>query len=100
VIISNCGINLSGDKAAVLAESFRVLRPGGRLEMSDIIAEDHLAPAERVERGHQVGAIAGALSFAEYRDGLSRADFTAITITPTHEVGSGLHSAIVRAARP
>ena len=100
VIISNCVINLSGDKPAVLAESFRVLRPGGRLGVSDILAEDHLTPAERIERGRQVGAIAGALSFAEYRDGLARAGFTAISITPTHRVADGLHSAIVRAARP
>ena len=85
VVISNCVINLSGDKAAVLAESFRVLRPGGRLGVSDILAEDHLTPAERIERGRQVGAIAGALSFAEYRDGLARAGFTDITITPTHQ---------------
>jgi arsenite methyltransferase len=100
VIISNCVINLSGDKAAVLAESFRVLRSGGRLGVSDIVAEDHLTPAERIERGRQVGCIAGALSFAEYRDGLAQAGFTAITITPTHQVADGLHSAIVRAARP
>jgi len=100
VIISNCVINLSGDKPAVLAESFRVLRPGGRLGVSDILAEDHLTPADRIERGRQVGAIAGALSFAEYRDGLARAGFTAISITPTHQVADGLHSAIVRAARP
>jgi arsenite methyltransferase len=100
VIISNCVINLSGDKAAVLAESFRVLRPGGRLGVSDIVAEDHLTPAERIERGRQVGAIAGALSFCEYRHGLSLAGFTDITINPTHEVADGLHSAIVRAARP
>jgi arsenite methyltransferase len=100
VIISNCVINLSGDKPAVLAESFRVLRPGGRLGVSDILAEDHLTPTERIERGRQVGCIAGALSFAEYRDGLAQAGFTAITITPTHQVADGLHSAIVRAARP
>jgi arsenite methyltransferase len=100
VIISNCVINLSGDKAAVLAESFRVLRPGGRLGVSDILAEDHLTTAERIERGRQVGAIAGALSFADYRDGLAQAGFTAITITPTHLVADGLHSAVVRAVRP
>jgi arsenite methyltransferase len=100
VIISNCVINLSGDKAAVLAESFRVLRPGGRLGVSDILAEDHLTPGERIERGRAVGAIAGALSFAEYRDGLALAGFADITISPTHEIADGLHSAIVRAARP
>jgi arsenite methyltransferase len=100
VIISNCVINLSGDKPAVLAETFRVLRPGGRLGVSDLVAEDYLTPAERIERGRQVGAIAGALSFTEYRDGLARAGFTGISITPTHQVADGLHSAIVRAARP
>jgi arsenite methyltransferase len=100
VIISNCVINLSVDKAAVLAESFRVLRPGGRLGVSDLLAEDHLTSAERIERGREVGAIAGALSFAEYRDGLARAGFTDVTITPTHQVADGLHSAIVHASRP
>ena len=100
VIISNCVINLSGDKAAVLAESFRVLRPGGRIGVSDILAEDHLTPAARIENGRQLGAFVGALSFAEYRDGLAAAGFASITITPTHQVADGLHSAIVRAARP
>jgi SAM-dependent methyltransferase len=100
VIISNCVINLSTDRAAVFAESFRVLRPGGRLGISDILAEDHLTPDERLERGGQVGCIAGAPSFAEYRDGLTRAGFTAISITPTHQVAEGVHSAIIRAARP
>lgn len=100
VIISNCVINLSGDKAAVLAESFRVLRPGGRLGVSDILAEDRLSPAERIEQGREVGAIAGALSFTEYRDGLTRAGFSGIAITPTHQLADGLHSAIVRAIRP
>jgi arsenite methyltransferase len=99
VIISNCVINLSGDKDAVLAESFRVMRPGGRLGVSDLLAEDHLTHAERIERGREVGAIAGALSFTEYRDGLARAGFTGITITATHQVADGLHSAIVRATR-
>jgi arsenite methyltransferase len=100
VIISNCVINLSGDKAAVLAESFRVLRPGGRLGVSDILAEDRLTPAERIENGRELGAFVGAFSFAEYREGLTRAGFTDITITPSHQVADGLHSAIVRAGRP
>jgi arsenite methyltransferase len=99
VIISNCVINLSADRAAVFAESFRVLRPGGRLGVSDILAEDDLTPAQRAERGGQVGCIAGAPSFAEYRDGLAQAGFTDITITPTHQVGDGVHAAIIRAAR-
>ncbi len=100
VIISNCVINLSGDRPAVFAESFRVLRPGGRLGLSDILAEDHFTPAERIERGSQVGCIAGAPSFAEYRDGLARAGFTGVSITPTHQVADGVHAAIVRAAKP
>ncbi len=100
VIISNCVINLSGDKPAVFAESFRVLRPGGRLGVSDILAEDHLTPAERAERGGPVGCIAGALSFAEYQAGLAEAGFTAISISPTHQVAPGMHSAIIRAVKP
>jgi arsenite methyltransferase len=99
VIISNCVINLSGDKAAVFAESYRVLRPAGRLGVSDILAEDHLSHAERAERGGPAGCIAGVLSFREYRDGLARAGFTSITITPTHEVAGGMHSAIIRAVK-
>jgi arsenite methyltransferase len=100
VIISNCVINLSGDKQTVLAESFRVLRPGGRLGVSDILADDDLSEAERLDRGRQVGCLAGALSFAEYRDGLSQAGFTNVRITPTHQVADGLHSAIIQAAKP
>jgi arsenite methyltransferase len=99
VIISNCVINLSGDKAAVFAESFRVLRPGGRFGVSDVLAGDYLSGAERAERGSHVGCIAGALSFAEYREGLERASFTDISITATHQVTGGMHSAIVRAVR-
>jgi arsenite methyltransferase len=100
VVISNCVINLSTDRAAVFAESFRVLRRGGRLGISDILAEDYLTSAERAERGGQVGCIAGAPSFAEYRAGLAAAGFTAITITPTHQVAEGVHAAIISAGRP
>jgi hypothetical protein len=70
------------------------------LGISDILAEDHLTLAERAERGEGVGCIAGALSFREYRDGLARAGFTGITITPTHQVADGMHSAIIRAVKP
>jgi arsenite methyltransferase len=100
VIISNCVINLSTDRPAVFAESFRVLRPGGRLGVTDILAEDHLAAAQQLDRGGQAGCIAGAPSFTEYRHGLAAAGFTAITITPTHPVADGVHSAVIRAARP
>jgi arsenite methyltransferase len=100
VIISNCVINLSTDKPAVLAEAFRVLKPGGRLGISDVVAEDHLTPADRAERGDYVGCIAGALSFAEYRDGLIASGFTDVEITPTHQAADGMHSAIVRATKP
>jgi arsenite methyltransferase len=100
VIISNCVINLSTDRAAVFTESFRVLRPGGRLGITDILAEDQLTKGQRLERGTRAGCIAGAPSFAEYRDGLARAGFTGITITPARQAGDGLHSAIIRAVKP
>jgi len=100
VIISNCVINLSVDKPAVFAEMFRVLKPGGRLGISDVVAEDQLTAAERAERGEYTACIAGALSFAEYRAGLAAAGFTGIEITPTHEAAENMHSAIVRATKP
>jgi L-amino acid N-acyltransferase YncA/2-polyprenyl-3-methyl-5-hydroxy-6-metoxy-1,4-benzoquinol methylase len=99
VIISNCVINLSTDRAAVFAESFRVLRPGGRLGITDILAEDHLTPVQRRERGAKAGCIAGAPSVTEYRDGLARAGFTGITITAAQQAGDGVHSAIIRAVK-
>ncbi|MFI8946608.1 arsenite methyltransferase [Streptomyces sp. NPDC053750] len=100
VVISNCVINLSTDKPAVFAEMFRVLAPGGRIGISDVVAEDELTPAHRAERGDHVGCIAGALSFTEYRDGLSAAGFTGIELTPTRTVADGMHSAVVRAVKP
>ncbi|MFI6461836.1 arsenite methyltransferase [Streptomyces sp. NPDC050528] len=100
VVISNCVINLSVDKQAVFAETFRVLRPGGRLGVSDVVADDALTPGQRAERGDYVGCIAGALSFTEYREGLEAAGFTDVGITPTHPVADGMHSALVRATKP
>ncbi|MET8082216.1 arsenite methyltransferase [Streptomyces sp. NPDC005303] len=100
VVISNCVINLSVDKSAVFAETFRVLRPGGRIGVSDVVADDALTAEQRTERGDHVGCIAGALSFAEYRAGLAAAGFTGIEIVPTHQVADGMHSAIVRATKP
>lgn len=100
VVISNCVINLSTDKPTVFAETFRVLRPGGRLGVSDVVADDHLTPTDRAERGNHVGCIAGALSRSEYHNGLADAGFTDITITPTHQVVDGMNSAIIRATKP
>ncbi|ORV10399.1 arsenite methyltransferase [Mycobacterium celatum] len=100
VVISNCVINLSVDKPAVLAEMFRVLVPGGRIGISDVVAEGHLDSAERAERGSYVGCIAGALSRQEYLDGLTAAGFTDATVTFTHRVAHGMHAAIIRAAKP
>ncbi len=100
VVISNCVINLSVDKAAVISEIARVLKPGGRIGISDVVAEDRLAVEERAERGSYVGCIAGALSVSEYRDGLTQAGFTGVGITFTHAVADGMHAAIVHATRP
>ncbi len=100
VIISNCVVNLSADKPRVFAEMFRVLRPGGRLGVADVVADDALSPRERADRGSFVGCIAGALSFSEYRRGLERAGFADVEVEPTHEVADGMHGAIVRARKP
>ncbi|HUH08415.1 MAG TPA: arsenite methyltransferase [Egibacteraceae bacterium] len=100
VIISNCVINLSIDKPAVMAQMHRVLVPGGRIGISDVVAEDRLTPAERAQRGDYVGCIAGALSQSEYRRELNAAGFTDIDIAFTHEVADGLHGAIVKAVKP
>ncbi|WP_433681099.1 arsenite methyltransferase [Nocardia sp. CA-119907] len=100
VVISNCVINLSVDKTAVFAEMARVLVPGGRIGISDVVADDALSAGQRAERGDYVGCIAGALSYAEYRAGLTAAGFTEIEITATHSVADGMHSAIVKAVKP
>jgi arsenite methyltransferase len=100
VIISNCVINLSTDKPAVLAEMHRVLVPGGRIGVSDVIADDHLTAADRAERGPHVGCIAGALSESEYRQGLAAVGMTDVEVVRTHEVADGMHGAIIRARKP
>src|SRR3989442_505141 len=96
VVISNCVINLSVDKAAVLTEMARVLKPGGRVGVSDVVAEDHLTSEQRAERGSYVGCIAGALSKGEYEQGLRAAGFEDVSVTFTHEVADGMHGAIVK----
>jgi SAM-dependent methyltransferase len=99
VVISNCVISLSADRPRVLAEAFRVLRPGGRLGVSDVTADDGIDPGELADAEQRVGCCA-TLTQPEYRDLLLAAGFTAIVITSTHEAGPGLHSAIIQAAKP
>jgi arsenite methyltransferase len=100
VVISNCVINLSVDKPAVFAETFRVLKPGGRIGITDVVAEDHLSAEDRAERGAWVGCIAGALSRSQYEAGLALAGFEQVSVAYTHQVGDGLHSAIIKATKP
>ena len=100
VVISNCVINLSVDKPAVLAEMYRVLVPGGRIGISDVVAEDQLTEADRADRGSYVGCIAGALSSSEYLRGLAAVGFTDPNVTFTHEAAPGMHAAIIRATKP
>jgi len=99
VVISNCVINLSTDKPTVLMEIARVLKPGGRIGISDVVAEDRLSPDERAERGSFVGCIAGALSKSEYEAGLDAAGFDGISVEFTHQVADGMHGAIVKAVK-
>jgi ubiquinone/menaquinone biosynthesis C-methylase UbiE len=100
VIISNCVINLSRDKAAVLAEAFRVLKPGGRLGISDVTADENTEPARLALAEQQVGCLAGALTKAEYERLLAVAGFSDVTITSTSQAAEGLHSAIIHATKP
>jgi arsenite methyltransferase len=100
VVISNCVINLSTDKAAVLTEMFRVLRPGGRIGITDVVAENRLSAEERLERGDFAGCIVGAMAIGEYTAGLEAAGFETVSVTFTHEITDGIHGAIVKASKP
>jgi L-amino acid N-acyltransferase YncA/precorrin-6B methylase 2 len=99
-VISNCVINLSVDKPRVLAEAFRVLRPGGRLGVSDVIADEDADPALRAEAERRTGCASGTVTAAQYRDLLLTAGFTQVRITSTADAGGGLSSAVIRAVRP
>jgi SAM-dependent methyltransferase len=100
VVISNCVVNLAADKSSVFREIARVLRPGGRIGITDIVAEDRLSAEDRAELGSYCGCIAGALSLSEFESGLREVGLTGISITPTHSVADGMVSAIVKATKP
>src|SRR5262249_9168287 len=100
VVISNCVINLSPDRPRVLAEAFRVLRPGGRLGVSDVIADEGLDPGQRAEAENATGCTYGTLTAGEYREVLLAAGFTGIPGSPVGAAGPGVRSGSVQAKRP
>ena len=100
VVISNCVINLAADKRVVLAEAARVLRPGGRFAVSDVIADEGMDDATRADMAQWTGCIAGALTEAEFRAALADAGFIDVEIRPTHRVHEHAGSAIIRARKP
>jgi SAM-dependent methyltransferase len=100
VVISNCVINLSADKPRVIAEAARVLRPGGRFAVSDVIADEDMDDATRADMAAWTGCIAGALTEAEFRAALAAAGLTDVEIRETHRVHEHAAAAISRAAKP
>src|SRR6185436_13090033 len=100
VVISNCVINLAADKRKVLAETARVLKPGGRFAVSDVIADPDMDEATRADMQQWTGCVAGALTRAEFEDALAAAGLTDIEIDETHRVHEHATSAIVRARKP
>ena len=100
VIVSNCVLNLSADKPRVLAEAARVLKPGGRFAVSDVIAGPDMDEATRADMAAYTGCIAGALTEDEFRSGLAWAGFTDVEIRQTHRVHEHATSAIIRARKP
>jgi arsenite methyltransferase len=100
VVISNCVINLSGDKSKVLREAARVLRPGGRFAVSDVIADPDMDDATLADTAQWTGCIAGALTRADFEAALTAAGLGEIEITETHRVHEHAGSANIRARKP
>jgi ubiquinone/menaquinone biosynthesis C-methylase UbiE len=100
VVISNCVINLAAAKSRVLHEAARVLKPGGRFAVSDVIADPDMDAATRADMQQWTGCVAGALTRAEYEHALAAAGFVDVEINETHRVHAHAASALVRARHP